>query len=46
MGPRWTTYIVRDMNKISLSFFLKKLHVIKIKLYDYGTESIGKKPNT
>jgi len=34
------------MNKISLSVFCKKLHVIKIKIYDYGSESIGKKQNT
>ena len=46
MGPCWTTYIARDMNKISMSFFWKKLHVIMIKPYDYGSESIGKKPNT
>jgi hypothetical protein len=46
MKPSWTIYFVRDMTKISLSFFWKKFHVIKIKLYDYGSESIGKKPNT
>ena len=34
------------MNKISLSVFYKKLHVIKIKIYDYGSESIRKKQNT
>jgi hypothetical protein len=46
MGPGWTRYIVRGMNKISSTVFCKKLHVIKIKIYGDGSESIGKKQNT
>ena len=41
-----TTECIRGMNKISLSVFCIKLHVIKSKIYDYGSESIGKKQNT
>jgi len=46
MRTDWTLKFIRGMSKISLSVFCKKLHVIKIKLYDYGSESSGKKQNT
>lgn len=38
--------IIRGMSKISGFVFCQKRHVIKIKIYGYGSESIGEKQNT
>ena len=46
MRAGWTRKIIRGMSKISGSVFYKKRHVIKIKIYGYGSESIGEKQNT
>ena len=45
MRPGWTPEIIRAMNKISGSVFRKKRPVIKVKIYGYGSESIGEKQN-
>jgi hypothetical protein len=41
----WTPEIICAMTKISGSVFRKKRHVITVKIYGYGSESIGEKQN-